>query len=35
MDVESHDGLILTGETKDLGEKLVPVPLYPCKSHVD
>jgi hypothetical protein len=27
--MESHGGMILTGATEELGEKLVPVPLCP------
>jgi hypothetical protein len=27
--MESHGGMILTGETEELGEKPVPVPLCP------
>jgi len=29
MSMESHGGMILTGETQELGEKPVPVPLRP------
>jgi hypothetical protein len=34
MSVESHGGMILTGETDELGEKLVPVPLCPPQIHM-
>jgi hypothetical protein len=34
ISMDSHGGMILTGETEELGEKLVPVPLY-HKSHMD
>jgi hypothetical protein len=29
MSMESHGGMILTGEPEELGEKTVPVPLCP------
>jgi hypothetical protein len=29
--MESHDGMILTGQTEELAEKPVPVPLCPSQ----
>jgi hypothetical protein len=31
MSLDSHGRMILTGETKELGKKPVPVPLYPLQ----
>jgi hypothetical protein len=32
---EAHSGMILTGKTKELGEKPVPVPLCPPQIPLD
>jgi hypothetical protein len=29
MNMEIHGGMIMTGETEELAEKPVPLPLYP------
>jgi hypothetical protein len=34
MNMESHGGMILTGETEELGEKPVPVPHFHHKSYM-
>jgi hypothetical protein len=35
MNLKSHGGVIMTGKTGELGEKLVPVPIIYHKSHMD
>jgi hypothetical protein len=35
MSMDSHGGMILTGETEELGEEPVPVPLNPSQSNTD
>jgi hypothetical protein len=34
MSFESDGGMILTEDTEELGEKPIPVPLFPHKSHM-
>jgi hypothetical protein len=29
MSMDNHDGMTLTGKTEELGEKCIPVSLYP------
>jgi hypothetical protein len=33
MSMDSHGGMMLTGETEELREKPVPVPFYPQIPH--
>jgi hypothetical protein len=33
--MENDDGMILTGKNEELGEKHVPVPLFPHKFHME
>jgi hypothetical protein len=35
VSIENDGGMIFTGETDELGEKLVPVPLCPPQYHMD
>jgi hypothetical protein len=35
MSMASHGGMMLTGETRELGKKPVPMPLVNHKSHME
>jgi hypothetical protein len=35
MSIDSHGGMILTGEREELGEKPVPVQVCPPQTHMD